>query len=82
MYLTAGWTIVVAMLTLKILRQMKGKSQWQLGVEAEVPNYKLSRIESGKLEPTKEELQRLASALQTTPEVLRKEISEEALVGA
>ena len=70
------------MLTLKILRQMKGKSQWQLGMEAKVPNYKLSQIESGKLEPTAEELQRLASALQTTPEVLRREISEEALVGA
>jgi len=70
------------MLTLKILRQMKGKSQWQLGVEAGVPNYKLSQIESGKLDPTEEELQRLASALQTTPETLTREISEEALVAS
>ena len=69
------------MLTLKILRQLKGKSQWQLGMEAKVPNYKLSQIESGKLEPTVEELQRLASALQTTPEVLRRQVSEESLVG-
>lgn len=65
---------------LKFFRLLRGKSQFQLSLEAEIPSYRLSRLENGKVEPTADELERLAAALQTTPEVLRKEITEEALV--
>jgi len=70
------------MLTLKVFRFLRGQSQWELGQVARITNYKISQFECGKLEPTPDELRRLATALQTTPEVLRKEISEETLVGA
>ncbi len=70
------------MLTIKILRLLRGQSQWQLGQAAQITNYKLSQIERGKLEPTPAELDRLAAALDVTPEVLKKEISKEILVGA
>ncbi len=68
------------MLTIKILRLLRGQSQWQLGQAAQITNYKLSQIERGKLEPTPAELDRLAAALDVTPEVLKKEISKEILV--
>ena len=70
------------MLTIKILRLLRGQSQWQLGQAAQITNYKLSQIERGKLEPTPAELDRLAAALDVTPEVLKKEISKEILVRA
>ena len=68
------------MIVLKLLRQIRGKSQWQLGIEAMVPNYKLSQFECGKLEPTPDELQRLARALGTTPDNLRSKVTEEVLL--
>ncbi len=70
------------MLTIKILRLLRGQSQWQLGQAAQITNYKLSQIERGKLEPTPAELDRLAATLDVTPEVLKKEISKEILVRA
>ncbi len=70
------------MLTIKILRLLRGQSQWELGQVAQITNYKLSQIECGKLDPTAEELQRLAAALETTTEVLLKEVSKEVLAGA
>jgi len=69
------------MIALKIIRQIRGKSQWQLDIEAMVPNYKLSQFECGKLEPTPDELKCLTSALETTPDKLRSEVTEEMLCG-
>ncbi len=68
------------MFTLKILRLKRKKSQWELGQAAQITNYKISQFECGKLEPTPEELQRLATALQTSPETLTREVSEESLL--
>jgi len=65
---------------LKILRLMRKLSQWELGLAAEITNYKISQFECGKLTPTAEELQRLADALQTSPETLTREVSEESLL--
>ncbi|MCH7803561.1 MAG: helix-turn-helix transcriptional regulator [Acidobacteria bacterium] len=65
---------------LKFFRLLRGKSQFQLSLEAKIPSYRLSRLENGKVQPTPDELERLATALGTTTEVLRREITEEALV--
>ena len=69
------------MLSIKFIRILRGKSQFQVSLETEIPSYRLSILESGKADPRPEELRKLAEALGTTPKVLRKEISEEALVG-
>lgn len=70
------------MLAIKIFRLWRKQTQWQLGQAAQITNYKISQFECGKLEPTPDELRRLAEALQTTSETLRKEVSEEALVAS
>ena len=70
------------MLSIKFIRILRGKSQFQVSLETEIPSYRLSLIESGKVDPRPQELRKLAEALQTTPEVLKREVSEEALVGA
>ena len=68
------------MLAIKILRLMRKRTQWELGQAAEITNYKISQFECGKLTPTTEELQRLAAALDTSPETLTREVSEESLL--
>ncbi len=68
--------------SIKLLRLLRGKSQFELSLETRIPSYRLSVLENGKAEPKEEELRRLADALETTPEVLRKKISEEVLEGA
>lgn len=70
------------MLSIKIFRLLRGQTQWQLGQAAQITNYKISQFECGKIQPTSDELERLATALRTTPEVLRQEITEEALVAS
>ena len=70
------------MLAIKILRLIRKKSQWELGQATQITNYKISQFECGKLEPTPEELQRLADALETSPETLTKRITQEALLSA
>ena len=67
---------------LKFFRLLRAKSQFQLSLEAEIPSYRLSRLENGKVAPTPDELERLATALRTTPEILTQEITEEALVAS
>ncbi len=67
---------------IKLLRLLRGKSQFELSLETRIPSYRLSVLENGKAEPKEEELRRLADALETTPEVLRKKISGEVLEGA
>lgn len=64
------------MISIKILRLVRGKSQFELSLETRIPSYRLSVLESGKAEPRQEELEQIAKALGTTPEFLRKEISE------
>jgi len=69
------------MLSIKFIRILRGKSQFQVSLETEIPSYRWSLIESSKVDPRPQELRKLAEALQTTPEVLKREISEEVLVG-
>jgi len=68
------------MLNAKFVRVLRGKTQHQVSLLTEIPSYRLSVIENGKVVPTKGELERLAAALQTTPENLAREVSEEALL--
>ena len=68
------------MLTIKLLRILHGHTQWELGQAAQITNYKISQFECGKLDPTPDELNRLANALEVSPEVLQKKISKEMLV--
>ena len=70
------------MKNLAIARILKSISQWELAGKTGIPNYRISLIETGKARPSDDELRRLADALETTPEVLRKKISEEVLEGA
>ena len=65
----------------KLIRQLQGKSQFQISLLTEIPNYRLSKIESGKENPTPEELNKLANALGTTPSVLEQEISMDLFIG-
>ncbi len=69
-------------LELKIARIRKGLSQWDLAGKTEIPNYRISLIETGRVEPKADELKRLADALGTSPETLTKEVgvSEDALL--
>ncbi len=69
------------MISLKPLRLLRGKSQFELSLECAIPSYRLSVLENGKAEAKQEELERIAEALQTTPEILTREISEDMLVG-
>ena len=68
--------------TTKIFRMIREKSQFEVSLETGIPSYRISSIENGRVTPTPDELAKLAEALQTTPEVLQREISAETLVGA
>ena len=68
------------MLNIKFVRMLRGKSQFQISLLTEIPSYRLSVIENGKVVPTEGELKRLAAVLQTTPENLTREVSEDALL--
>ncbi len=68
------------MLNAKFVRMLRGKSQFQVSLLTEIPSYRLSVIESGKVTPTEGELRSLAAALDTTPENLVREVSEDALL--
>ena len=52
------------MFAIKIFRLLRGQSQWELGQVAQITNYKISQFECGKLQPTPDELGRLAAALE------------------
>ena len=58
---------------LKMIRTIKGISQWDLALQTGIRNYRLSLIENGRVEPKAEELEALAKALGTTPELLSNE---------
>ena len=64
---------------LKFFRYLRGKSQFQLSLDAEIPSYRLSRLENGKAAPSDEELARLAQALDIPPEQLTRQITEDLL---
>ncbi len=68
------------MLNSKFVRMLRGKTQHQVSLLTEIPSYRLSVIESGKVIPTEEELERLAAALDTTPENLVREVPGDALL--
>jgi transcriptional regulator with XRE-family HTH domain len=63
----------------KLFRLIKGKSQFEVSLATEIPNYRLSLIENGKKEPTEAELSSLAAALGTSVDLLRGEVCEEQL---
>jgi len=70
------------MFTVKIFRMIRRKSQFEISLETGIPSYRISSIENGRVEATPRELERIAEALETTPEVLAKEISEETLAAS
>ncbi len=67
------------MLNLKLIRLLRGQSQFDLAIATRIPNYRLSLIENGKAEPSTDELSRLAQALGALPEQLKRQITEEML---
>ena len=58
------------MLNFKIIRITRGVSQWDLSRETGIPNYRISLIENGRVQPKQEELELLAESLGTTVDVL------------
>ena len=58
------------MKNLTIARILKSFSQWDLAGLTGIPNYRISLLETGKAQPKAEELEALAKALETTPELL------------
>ncbi len=64
------------MKNLKIARILKGTSQWDLSTKTGIPNYRISLIENGRVEPKPEELKALAEALETTPQAIKEETGE------
>lgn len=58
------------MLRLKLLRLHRNLSQWELSRNAEMSQGKYSMVERGLIEPTPEERDRLASALNVSPTTL------------
>ena len=71
-----------AMILLRPLRQLRKQSQFDLSLAAKIPTYRLSLLENQKATPTPEELDRLAEALDVSPEDLTKEITEAALLSS
>ncbi len=61
---------------LKLTRIDKDISQWDLSQTTGIPNYRISLIENGRVEPKPEELKALAEALQTTPQAIEEEAGE------
>ena len=55
---------------LKLTRIVKDISQWDLSQQTGIPNYRISLIENGRVEPKPEELKALAKALGTTTEAI------------
>jgi len=70
------------LLKMRIIRLVRGLSQFDLSIATKIPSYRLSTIENGKLsEPTFEELTRIADALQTKPDLLLEIVQKEKLMG-
>ena len=57
---------VIGGMKLKLTRITKHISQWDLSQQTGIPNYRISLIENGRVEPKPEELILLAEALGTT----------------
>ena len=55
---------------LRLIRTIKGLSQWDLAAQSGIRNYRLSLLENGRVEPKAEELEALAEVLGTTVELL------------
>ena len=67
------------MVSLKVFRLLRGKTQFELSLETEIPSYRLSVLENERAEPSANELSRLAQALGVFPEQLREQITEKLL---
>ncbi len=59
-----------AALTLKVLRQARKMSQWELGRRAGIPNHKISLFEQGWKQPKPEEIKKIAKGLNCDPSEL------------
>ena len=59
----------------KIVRILRGRSQFEVSLATGIPNYRLSLIENGKADPTAEEVGKLAIALGTVPAALDRDLS-------
>jgi transcriptional regulator with XRE-family HTH domain len=59
----------------KFIRWLRGMSQFELSCATRIPNYRLSRLENGKDNPTSEELTKIAAALGTMPAALDRDPS-------
>lgn len=63
----------------KLIRLLRGRTQFSVAAEAEIHPSRLSLIENRRVEPSEDELKRLAVVLQTTTEALRRQVGEELL---
>lgn len=54
---------------LKVIREARGVSQWELSSMTGIDRSRLSLIENGHVEPTDEQLSRIREALAWTPEL-------------
>ncbi len=55
---------------LKLTRVIQGLTQRDIFAQSGIRNYRLSLLENGHVEPSADELEALAKALGTTPEIL------------
>ena len=65
----------------KIIRLLRGKSQFEVSLATRIPNYRLSLLENGRADATAEELAKIAAALETTPAILDQDLSAVLLAG-
>ncbi len=56
--------------TMKLIRLLRGLSQWDLSQRTGLPNYRISLIENGRIKPSKKELRILTKELETDVSVL------------
>jgi len=61
--------------SLKAVRALKSLSQWELAKITGIPNYRLSLIENGRIQPTEEEFSQIIDGLGVTEKELQ-ELSE------
>jgi transcriptional regulator with XRE-family HTH domain len=57
---------------IKLLRLQSGLLQWQLAKMVGVPESYLSKIETGRIQPSERLLRKIASALEVKPTILKE----------
>lgn len=64
----------------KLIRILRGRTQFSVAIEVKIHPSRLSLIENQRVEPSEDELQRLARALGTTPDKLQSAVTEQMLL--